>query len=63
MCDYEVFEKIRNPLLKEGKTITLDGKTYTPAYEKCQYGFFEMMTNHANSGFVVLPDDLSLIHI
>lgn len=57
VCDYEVFEKIRNPLLKEGKTITLDGKTYTPAYEKCQYGFFEMMTNHANSGFVVLPDD------
>ena len=57
VCDYEVFEKIRNPLLKEGKTINIDGKTYTPAYEKCQYGFFEMMTNHANSGFVVLPDD------
>lgn len=57
VCDYDIFEEIRNPLLKDGKNITLDGKTYTPAYEKCQYGFFEMMTNHANSGFVVLPDD------
>lgn len=57
VCDYDPFIEIRNSLLKEGKTITLDGKTYTPAYEKCQYGFWIMMANHANSGFVVLPDD------
>lgn len=57
VSDYEMFTEARNPLLKEGYKISLDGQEYTPAYPECKYGFLEMMANHANSGIIILPDD------
>ena len=57
VSDYEVTEELRNQLLKAGKTISLNGKTYEPAYENCVYGFAEMMANHGNTGIFILADD------
>ena len=57
VSDYEITEELRNKLLETGKTITLNGKTYQPAYKKCVYGFAEMMANHGNTGIFILEDD------
>lgn len=56
VSDYEITDQLRNALLKAGKTIALNGKTYRPAYETCIYGFAEMMANHSNSGIIILAD-------
>ena len=57
VSDYEVTDELRNQLLEAGKTISLNGKTYRPAYESCVYGFTQMMANHGNAGIFILADD------
>lgn len=57
VSDYEVTDELRNQLLEAGKTISLNGKTYRPAYESCVYGFTQMMANHGNTGIFILADD------
>ena len=57
VSDYEVTDELRNQLLEAGKAISLNGKTYRPAYESCVYGFTQMMANHGNTGIFILADD------
>ena len=57
VSDYEIIEEIRNGLLEAGKTITLNGRSYKPAYKNCVYGFVEMTANHGNTGIFILSDD------
>ena len=57
VSDYEVTDELRNQLLEAGKTISLNGKTYRPAYESRVYGFTQMMANHGNTGIFILADD------
>lgn len=57
IADYEEWVIMRDQGLETSPALTLSGKTYTPAYDKCISGFIEISANHINFGFVVLPDD------
>lgn len=57
VADHENVVKLRDKMLKNGMTITLNKTTFKPAYSVCQYGFMVMMANHGSDGFFVLPDE------
>lgn len=57
VADYESMVKLRNMALKNKPKITLNGNSYIPKYETCQYGFVELSSNHINEGIVIVPDN------
>lgn len=57
VCDYDILLEPRNEALKQGQSFSLAGKTFTPAYDACLYGFLDMAANHSNTGIILLPDD------
>lgn len=56
VCTFDAMTKVRNMALAEGKTITLDGKTYQPKYRECKEGYVRMAAANINAGIIVLPD-------
>lgn len=55
--DYETVLEIRNNALENGQEITLNGKTYKPAYTKCIYGFISDSTQPMETGIIIVPDN------
>ena len=58
IADYDSMIDIRNVALQNNQEITVFGHTLKPRYNKCQYGFVEMASNHINPGIIVVPDDV-----
>lgn len=57
ICDFDMIRELRDASLEKGQELTLEGKTYKPAYKECLQGFLQMYANHANVGIILLPDD------
>ena len=57
IADYDNMVDVRNMALKSGASITIDGKTYYPKYDKCVDGFLEISNSHVNDGVFIVPDD------
>ena len=57
IADFDSWANIRSEGLKHGTTITLNGKTLKPKYDKCVEGFVNMTSSHVNTGIFVVPDD------
>lgn len=57
VADFDGWVTIYNNALKSNPSITVDGKTLTPKYEKCINGFFDMSSNHVNYGVIIVPDN------
>ncbi|MBS7020788.1 MAG: ABC transporter permease, partial [Firmicutes bacterium] len=57
VADFDSMVEVRNPSLKRKTPITMNGKTYLPKYEECKDGFFEISSNHINTGLILVPDD------
>lgn len=54
--NYKLMITIKNEGLKRHTKITIDGNAYSPKYEKAVHGFYQMTSNEAEIGFIVLPD-------
>lgn len=54
--NYKLMITIKNEGLKRHTKITIDGNNYSPKYEKAVHGFYQMTSNEAEIGFIVLPD-------
>lgn len=54
--NYKLMITIKNEGLKRHTKITIDGNDYSPKYEKAVHGFYQMTSNEAEIGFIVLPD-------
>ncbi len=54
--NYKSMITIKNEGLKRHTKITIDGNNYSPKYEKAVHGFYQMTSNEAEIGFIVLPD-------
>lgn len=57
IADFDSMIRVRNISLKNGQTITLNNKSYSPKYDSCQDGFVEISSNHINDGIILVPDD------
>lgn len=57
IADFDSMVSLRDEVLKEKETITIDSKNYFPKYKKCQDGFIEISSNHINDGIIIVPDD------
>lgn len=58
VADFDSMVELRNQSLAEGTKLTVNGHMLSPKYNRCQDGFLEMSSNHVNSGFVVVPDEV-----
>ena len=58
LADFDSMVAIRNKVLSTGQTIEIFGRTLKPKYKECQDGFFEMSSNHINTGIYLLPDEV-----
>lgn len=56
VADFEEMMNIYKQSLKIDTAIEIQGKTYTPKYQKCVEGFVEMGPNPMNTGIVIVPD-------
>lgn len=56
VCDYIQMEKVRNEGLKRNTKININGKEYSPQYNKCKYGFLYNGVQHFNTGIILIPD-------
>ena len=54
--NYKLMITIKNEGIKRHTKITIDGNNYSPKYEKAVHGFYQMTSNEAEIGFIVLPD-------
>ena len=59
IADFDSWKNIRNEGLKLGTTITINGITLTPKYDKCINGFVYMTSSHINTGIFVVPDNVA----
>lgn len=57
VANYSASSEIYNNVLKDNGSITLNGRTLTPMYQKCQDGFIELSSQPMNDGFIIVPDD------
>lgn len=55
--NYKSMLTIKNEGLKRHTKITIDGNIYSPKYENAVHGFYQMTSNEAEIGFIVLPDE------
>ena len=60
ICNYDSMEELRNRILSDGSTITIEGKEYKSKYNECKSGFISMSTSHTNTGIILLPDSANL---
>lgn len=60
LCDYDSMENLRNPALKDGGIVEIDGKKYHSKYDTCMEGFYMISTSHTNTGIVLVSDDFDL---
>ena len=60
ICDYDSMENLRNRILSDGSTITIEGKEYKSKYNECKSGFISMSTSHTNTGIILVPDNCPL---
>jgi len=58
VADYDAWVNIRNLSLEAGTTITVNNHYLKPKYKKCQNGFLDISSNHINTGFFVVPDEV-----
>ncbi len=58
ICDFEAMIKARNKILKQGKSITVNGHELSPAYDSCLDGAIKMSESKANDGLFVVPDNV-----
>lgn len=58
--NYSFMTNIRDEALKNKPVITIKGKNYYPRYEETLNGFLRMEANYAETGFIVLPDNVEL---
>lgn len=60
ICNYDSMEELRNRILSDGSTITIEGKEYKSKYNECKSGFISMSTSHTNTGIILVPDNCEL---
>lgn len=60
VADYPNSVRMYNEGLKVNQTITINGETYTAAYDTCQKGYLMMSYDAQNQGFIVVSDDTPL---
>lgn len=57
IADFDSFIPLREEGLKRNTNIKINGKVYTPKYQKCINGFISISSNHINSGVFIVPDN------
>ena len=60
LCDYDSMENLRNPALKNGGIVEINGNKYHSKYDTCMEGFYMISTSHTNIGIVLVSDDFDL---
>lgn len=60
LCDYDSMENLRNPALKNGGIVEINGNKYHSKYDTCMEGFYMISTSHTNTGIVLVSDDFDL---
>lgn len=60
LCDYDSMENLRNPALKNGGIVKINGNKYHSKYDTCMEGFYMISTSHTNTGIVLVSDDFDL---
>ncbi len=60
LADFDNMVEVRNQALKDGISITLNGKEYHSKYNECKEGYIMMSTNHTNTGIILVPDSCEL---
>ncbi len=58
VADFDSWINIRNEGLKHNTSLTIDGITLTPKYDKCINVFVYMTSSHINTGIFVVPDEV-----
>ena len=60
VADYEQMLQYENKAVAEGVTIQIGDKTLHNKYKECVEGLLQMSGNKANTGIVVVPDDIDI---
>ena len=60
LADFDNMVEVRNQALKDGISITLNGKEYHSKYNECKEGYIMMSTSHMNTGIIIVPDSCEL---
>ena len=60
VADYEQMLQYENKTLAKGVTIQIGDKTLHNKYKECVEGLLQMSGNKANTGIVVVPDDIDI---
>lgn len=60
VADYEQMLQYENKALAKGVTIQIGDKTLHNKYKECVEGLLQMSGNKANTGIVVVPDDIDI---
>ncbi len=60
LADFDNMVEVRNQALKDGISITLNGKEYHSKYNECKEGYIMMSTSHTNTGIILVPDSCEL---
>ena len=60
LCDYDSMENLRNPTLKNGGIVEINGNKYHSKYDTCMEGFYMISTSHTNTGIILVSDDFDL---
>ena len=60
LCDYDSMENLRNPALKNGGIVEINGNKYHSKYDTCMEGFYMISTSHTNTGIILVSDDFDL---
>lgn len=60
IADFRPVLELRNQAMKEGKKITVAGKTLSPNSDQCIVGGIELQISTLNDGIIIVPDDINL---
>ena len=57
VCNYEAMKEYRDEALKNGTTLTIDGKEFVPKFDKCIDTIISISTQPMETGTIILPDE------
>ena len=57
VCNYEAMKEYRDEALKNGTTLTIDGKEFVPKFDECIDTIISISTQPMETGTIILPDE------
>ncbi len=60
IADFKPVLELRNQAMKDGKKITVAGKTLSPNSDQCIVGGIELQVSTLNEGIIIVPDSVNL---